>query len=310
MLDPNANSLGSWREGSIKSAIFEFVRAVVTEGSSDYVAPADRVATFDNDGTLWVESPLYVEGYFLLDRVAELVRIDPALAKEPALAAVLARDMAALHRLGKRGIIELVMRTHTGMTTDEFDRIAHGWFERAIHPRWRRPFRECVYQPMLELIACLESHGFSVYMVTGGGADFARVISESAYGISRAHVIGSRSALSLLRRDGLIALSKLPELVSFDDRDEKPRNIHAHIGRRPILAFGNSDGDLAMLEYATGAAGRRAAFLLHHDDAERESAYDGDFQLSPLIRGLEEAKARSWNIVSMKRDFARVFSWE
>ena len=267
----------------------------------------DRVATFDNDGTLWNESPLFVQACFLRDRVASMVEKAPALAREPAFAAVLERDAAALHALGKEKIVELVMRTHTGMSSDEFDAIAREWFATARHPVFDRPFTACVYRPMRQLLDYLRAHGFAVYIVTGGGVDLVRAISEEAYGVPRANVIGSRARSRFVQRGGESVIQKLPELASFDDREAKPENIHDHVGRRPILAFGNSDGDLAMLSYATGARGRRAGFLLHHDDGERERAYDRDFPLSPLSRGLEVAHDRGWCLVSMKRDFARVF---
>ena len=299
--------LPSWRAGATKEILQAFVRAVTTEGSADYVAPPDRVATFDNDGTLWVEHPTFVQGFFLEARVREMVRDDPTLAKDPAFAAVLSGDHAALHALGKRALVELAFRVHTGMTTGESERIAADWFERARHPRFARPFTECIYQPMRELMDHLRASGFAVYIVTGGGVDLVRSISEATYGVPRSHVIGSATRLRFEVDGDAAVLRKLPELATFDDREAKPVNLQAHIGRRPILAFGNSDGDIAMLEYATGAPGRRLGLLLHHDDAEREYAYDRDFALSPLREGLELAPERGWTIVSMKRDFARLF---
>lgn len=278
-----------------------------TSGGARFVPPAERIATFDNDGTLWNESPLFVQACFLRDRVVAMVDASPALGRDPAFAAVLERDAAGLHALGKKKIVELIMRTHTGMTADAFNAVAREWFATACHPIFDRPFTACVYRPMRELLDHLRAHGFAVYIVTGGGVDLVRAISEPIYGVPRANVIGSRARARFVQRGGESAIEKLPELASFDDGDAKPENIYAHIGRRPILAFGNSDGDLAMLSYATGAAGRRAAFLLHHDDGERERAYDRDFELSPLRRGLEVAHDRGICLVSMKRDFARVF---
>jgi phosphoserine phosphatase len=271
------------------------------------VAAVDRVATFDNDGTLWNESPVFVQACFLRQRVATMVEGAPALARDPAFAAVLERDEAALHALGKQKLVELVMRTHTGMRSEAFDAIAREWFATARHPVFDRPFTACVYRPMRQLLDFLRAHAFAVYIVTGGGVDFVRAISEEAYGVSRSNVIGSRARSRFVERGGESMIEKLPELASFDDGDAKPENIHDHVGRRPILAFGNSDGDLAMLSYATRAAGRRAGLLLHHDDGERERAYDRDFLLSPLRRGLEVAHDQGWHVVSIKRDFARVF---
>lgn len=299
--------LSFWNDGPARRELLDFVAAVTDPRSPDHVAVADRVATFDNDGTLWNESPLFVQACFLRDRVAAMVEESPALGRDPAFAAVLERDEAGLHALGKKKIVELVMCTHTGMTADAFDAIARDWFATARHPVFDRPFPDLVYRPMRQLLAHLRAHGFAVYIVTGGGVDLVRAISEDVYGVPRANVIGSRARARFVERGGESAIEKLPELASFDDRDAKPESIYAHIGRRPILAFGNSDGDLAMLSYATGARGRRAGFLLHHDDGERERAYDRDFELSPLRRGLEVAHDRGWSLVSMRRDFARVF---
>lgn len=301
--------LPSWANGPIRDELLDFVRAVTSETSADFVRPADRVAAFDNDGTLWVEHPTFVQSYFLRERIMDLASSDPEIAEDPGVAAVLANDQAAIHSLGKREVLELLARTHTGMSADEFDEIARTWFGRSRHPRFGRLFTECVYAPMRELLDHLRANGFTIYIVTGGGVDFVRAIAEETYGVSRANVIGSAVRARFVERGTTSDIEKLAELGSFDDREAKPENLYLHVGRRPILAFGNSDGDLAMLAYTKGGAGRRAAFLLHHDDSEREAAYDRDFRLSPLERGLDVADASGVRLVSMKHDFARVFTW-
>lgn len=305
---PTITPLPSWNEGATKTTILDFVRRVTTEGSPDFVPPAERIATFDNDGTLWCEQPNYMQAFFLLDRVKTITAQNPELAAQQPFKAILEHDKDTLATFGKKEIVTLGFATHTGMTTEEFETIAKTWFDSAQHPRFHRLFRECVYQPQLELLTYLRAQGFKTFIVTGGGNGFVRAIAESTYGIPPEQVIGSSSKLKLERQDGKLALMKLPELNSFDDRDEKVVNIELHIGRRPILAFGNSDGDLAMLQYTAAGAGARLALLLHHDDGDREYAYDRDFKFSPLRDGLEEVpKLNGGRIVSMKQDFKQVF---
>lgn len=299
--------LPSWADGAVRDELLDFVRAVSTEGNADFVRATDRVAAFDNDGTLWVEHPTFAQAYFLRDRVVDLASSDPDIAKDPGVAAVLAEDQVALHSLGKREVLELLARTHTGMSADEFEAIARAWFDRARHPVFGRLFTECVYAPMRELLEHLRANGFVIYIVTGGGVDFVRAIAEETYGVPRANVIGSSARVRFVERGATSDIEKLAVLGSFDDREAKPENLYLHVGRRPIFAFGNSDGDLAMLAYTKGGEGRRAAFLLHHDDTDREAAYDRGFRLSPLARGLDVADERGVQLVSMKRDFARVF---
>lgn len=300
--------LPSWNEGTIKATILDFVCRVTTEGSPDFVPAPERIATFDNDGTLWCEQPNYVQAFFLLDRVKAITTQNPELAEQQPYKAILEHDRDTLATFGKKEIVTLGFATHTGVTTEEFETIAKTWFDSAQHPRFHHLFRECVYQPHLELLTYLRAHGFKTFIVTGGGNGFVRAIAESTYGIPPEQVIGSSSKLKLERQDGKLALMKLPELNSFDDRDEKVVNIELHIGRRPILAFGNSDGDLAMLQYTAAGDGARLALLLHHDDSEREYAYDRDFKFSPLREGLEAVpKLNGGHIVSMKQDFKQVF---
>jgi phosphoglycolate phosphatase-like HAD superfamily hydrolase len=295
--------LESWNDGAAKSALTDFVARVTDVGGRDFVEPAERIAVFDNDGTLWTEQPLQTQIFFLIDRVRELVGKDPSLAARQPYQAVLERDLAALHALGKKGVQELFAATHTGMDVETFDAIARAWFATAKHPKLGRLFTHCTYRPQLELLDYLRANGFRTYIVSGGGIDLIRAFAEEAYGIPREQVIGSSAKLRFDVTGKNAVLQKLGELNSFDDRDAKPQNIGLHIGRRPILAFGNSDGDLAMMRYTLGGKGARLALLLHHDDAEREFAYDRDFRLSPLVEALDKADEYGITLVSMKRDW-------
>jgi hypothetical protein len=299
--------LPSWNNGPTRQSILDFVADVTAEGRPSFVPVPERIAVFDNDGTLWCEQPMPVEGFFALDRVRELAEKKPALCKQDPFKAVIEHDQAALAKLGRRGIVELLGATHSGMTPAEFDQIAKRWFAAARHPRIRRLFTACTYRPMLELLALLHANEFAVFVVSGGGADFMRAYVTGTYGIASDRVIGS-SGKTRVEVDGTdTKLIKLPELDTFDDREQKPIDIHRHIGKRPIFAFGNSDGDLPMLRYAASGPGTRMALLLHHDDAAREYAYDRDFAISRLDTGLQEAETRGW-LVSMKHDWSRVFA--
>jgi phosphoserine phosphatase len=300
--------LSSWNDGPAKSAILDFVARVTKQGGPDFVPPAQRIATFDNDGTLWCEQPVQVQVFFLIDRVKELASKDAALRQRQPFKALLEHDHKMLHSLGKQGLMELFAATHAGMDEDAFDEIARGWLATARHPKLGRLFKECTYRPQVELLEYLRANGFSTYIVSGGGIDFIRAFAEEAYGISREQVIGSSGKLRFEAQEGGTTLMKLGELNSFDDREAKPQNIGLHIGRRPILAFGNSDGDLAMLRYAKWGQGSRLALLVHHDDAEREFAYDRDFALSPLAEALDKAGEYGITVVSMKRDWKTVFA--
>ena len=301
-------ALESWNEGTAKSAIVDFVARVTKEGGPGYVRPAERVAVFDNDGTLWCEQPIQVQIFFLIDRAKELAAKDPSLKERPAFRALLEKDFGALLANGKRGAMELVAATHAGMSEEEFGTIARSWFASARHPKFAHLFTQCTYEPQVELLRYLRDNGFKTYIVSGGGVDLMRAFAEDAYGIPPEQVIGSSMKLRFEIKDGRPLLLKLCELGSFDDREVKVENIGLHIGRRPILAFGNSDGDLAMMRYTMGGAGPRLALLLHHDDAEREVAYDRDFALSPLAEALDKASEYGITTVSMKRDWKTVFS--
>jgi phosphoserine phosphatase len=299
--------LESWRAGGAKSAIIDFVTRVTTEGGPDFLPLAERVATFDNDGTLWCEQPLQVQFFFGHDRLKALAEKDPSLARRQPFKAFLEHDMAAIHDLGMRGFFEVAAATHAGLTEDEFEVLARDWLDSSRHPTLKRRFTELVYRPQLELIAYLQAHGFKVFIVSGGGIDLIRCFSEGVYGVPRDQVVGSSVKTSFEVRDGVGVLVKLAEIDSFDDREVKPHNIGLHIGRRPVLAFGNSDGDLAMLRYVKTGPGPRLALLIHHDDAEREFAYDRDFRVSPLAEALDKAEQYGIQVVSMKADWATVF---
>jgi len=303
-----ADSLPSWAHGPAKTAIRDFVAAVTDTGGSDFVPIAERIAVFDNDGTLWCEQPVQVQVQFALHRAAEMAAADPTLKERQPFKAFLEHDMAAIHALGKQGLVEFAFAVHAGMTEEAFAATVREWFAKGRHPKFRRPFDKIVFQPQLELLDHLRANGFKVFIVSGGGVDFMRPFAEAVYGIPPEQVIGSSGKLRFDPVDGgPCQITKLAELDSFDDREVKPANIALHIGRRPILAFGNSDGDLAMLRYVRSGPGRRLALLIHHDDAEREVAYDREFRLSPLAEALDRADAFGIHVVSMKSDWARVF---
>jgi hypothetical protein len=307
MLSARADPLPSWNDGPARGAIVAFVERVTKQGGPEFVPPAERIAVFDNDGTLWSEQPMYVQLAFALDRVKALAPQHPEWKEQEPFASVLRGDLASFAATGEHGLIELVMATHAGNTTDEFARIVEDWLASARHPTLGRPYTECVYQPMLELLAYLRSNGFETFIVSGGGIEFMRPWSERVYGVPPEQVVGSTIQTRYELRDGKPAIVRLPAFDFVDDKAGKPVGIQKFIGRRPILAFGNSDGDFEMLEWTTAGAGPRLGLLLHHDDAEREAAYDRESQVGRLARGLDEAPARGWTLVSMKRDWKRVF---
>lgn len=302
-----SDSLPSWRDGAAKSAVLDFVARVTREGGPDYVRPVERIATFDNDGTLWCEQPVQVQFFFLIDRVRELAANDASLKDRQPYKALLARDLKTLQELGKKALLELAFATHAGMSEDAFDTIARDWFASAKHPTFEKLFKHLTYRPQVELLGYLRENGFKTFIVSGGGVDLIRAFAEEAYDIPPEQVIGSSVKTKFEASGSAFDLMKLGELNSFDDREVKPANIGLHIGRRPLLAFGNSDGDLAMLRYTKAGSGARLSLLLHHDDAEREVAYDREFRLSPLIEALDRAKDYGITVVSMKRDWKTVF---
>jgi phosphoserine phosphatase len=305
-----ADPLPAWNEGVPKRAVIEFVTRVTTQGRPDFVAPSGRIATIDNDGTLWCEQPVYFQAVFVFDRVRQLAGTNPELKEKQPYRAILENDRAAMASFTKYDLLTLLATTHSGMTSEEFDRMARNWLDTARHPRFHRLFKECVYQPQLELLAYLKTNGFKTFIVSGGGIDFIRGYAEETYGIPPERVVGSSVKTRFELRDGKAELLKLPELNSLDDGAGKPVNIDLHIGRRPILAFGNSDGDLEMLQYTADGPGPRLMLLLHHDDAQREYAYDRESKVGRLDKAWDEATKRGWTVVSMKDDFKTVFAFE
>jgi hypothetical protein len=302
--------LPSWNEGSAKDGIVGFVARITDPSSSDFVPEPDRIAVFDNDGTLWAEQPMYFQLAFAIDRVGELAPEHPEWATTMPFKAVLEGDLHALAAGGEHAIVELVMATHAGMTTEEFAGAVEEWLSTARHPRFDRPYSECVYQPMLELLSYLRANGIKTFIVSGGGVDFMRVFTEQVYGIPPEQVVGSVGELTYGVHDGQPVLVKKPGIFFIDDKEGKPVGIHKFIGRRPIAAFGNSDGDFQMLEWTTSGPGARLGVYVHHDDGSREWAYDRESPIGRLDRGLDEAGDRGWLVVSMKNDWKRVFAWE
>jgi hypothetical protein len=299
--------LPSWQLGPAKRAIADFVTRVTTPGSPGFVPESERIATFDNDGTLWVEQPMYIQLAFALDRVKALAPRHPEWRDIQPFKAVLEGDLKALAASGEKGLIELIMATHAGMTTEEFEQIVRDWLAFAKHPRFNRPYTECVYQPMLELLAYLRANGFKTYIVSGGGIEFMRPWTEKAYGIPPEQVIGSSIRTKFEIRNGKPVLIRLPEMDFIDDKAGKPVGIGKFIGRRPILTFGNSDGDLEMLQWTTAGSGARFMGLVHHTDAEREYAYDRTSEFGRLDKALDEARAKGWTVVSMKDEWKTIF---
>jgi phosphoserine phosphatase len=303
--------LPSWNEGAAKQSIVDFVAAVTREGSPDFVPVPQRIATFDNDGTLWCEQPLPVQLFFALDRVKAMAPLHPDWKDKQPFKAVLAGDMKTLAVSGERGLVEMIMATHAGMTTDEFSKIVTDWLATARHPRFKRPYTELVYQPMLELLAYLRANGFKTFVVSGGGIEFMRPWAERIYGIPPEQVVGSSIKTKFEMRDGRPELFRLPEINFVDDHAGKAIGINEFIGRRPIAAFGNSDGDLEMLQWATLAGGgRRFGLIVHHTDAEREYAYDRNVSLGRLDKALDAAAVNKWTVVSMKDDWKRIFAFQ
>jgi len=300
--------LPSWNDGSAKKTIVEFVSKVTTPGSPDFVPVPERIATFDNDGTLWCEQPMYFQLIFALDRVKALAPSHPEWKTKEPFASLLKGDVRGALAGGERAIGEIVMATHAGMTTAEFEKLVKDWLATAKHPIYQKPYTDCVYQPMLELLAYLRANGFKTFIVSGGGIEFMRPWTEQVYGIPPEQVVGSSIKTKYEMRDGQPVLVRLPEVNFIDDKAGKPVGINQHIGRRPIAAFGNSDGDQQMLEYAQGGSGARLLMLVHHDDQAREFEYGAKSHIGTFSQELmTEAKAKDWNVISMKEDWKQIF---
>jgi hypothetical protein len=305
-LEAVSDQLPSWNHVAAKQAIVGFVDRVIDPASPDFVPEAERIAVFDNDGTLWAEQPAYFQLFFAIDRVKALAPEHPEWATRQPFQAVLEGDMEALTAAGHHGLLELVMATHAGMTTEEFEAVVADWLATARHPTTGRPYTEMVYQPMLELLDYLRDNGFRTFIVSGGGIEFMRPWTGQVYGIPPEQVVGSSITTEYEVRDEVPVLVRLPELNFIDDKEGKPVGINAHIGRRPTMAFGNSDGDFQMLEWTTAGPGARLGVLIHHTDAEREWAYDRDSHIGRLDRGLDEAADRGWVVVDMKQDWSTI----
>jgi len=302
-----SDPLASWNDGTNKQAIVQFVESVTDETSPAFVVPAERIAVFDNDGTLWSEQPIYFQLQFAMDRVKALAAEHPELTTQQPFQAVLEDDREALAASGMHGLLELVMATHAGMTTVEFEGIVTEWLQTARHPRFDRPLNELVFQPMLELLAYLRANEFKTFIVSGGGIEFMRAFAEEVYDIPPEQVIGSSIKVEFEIVDGQPVLRRLPELDFLDDKADKPVGIHRFIGRRPIAAFGNSDGDLQMLQWTAGSSGASLQVLIHHTDEEREWSYDRDSHIGRLDAAWDIALERGWTVVDMQNDWNQIY---
>ena len=299
--------LASWNDGPSKARIVAFVRAVTDPAGKDFVPPPERIAVFDNDGTLWSEQPMYVQLAFALDRVKALAPQHPEWKTKQPFQAVLEGDVKALAAAGEHGLIELVMATHAGMTTAEFEKIVTDWLATARHPKLHVPYTDLVYQPMLEVLAYLRANGFKTYIVSGGGVEFMRPWTESLYGVPPEQVIGSSILTKFEVRGGQPVLARLPKVDFIDDKAGKPVGINKFIGRRPIAAFGNSDGDFQMLEWTSAGSGATLAMLVHHTDGVREAAYDRKSTFGRLNEALDQASARGWAVIDMKSEWRTIY---
>ncbi|HPE77207.1 MAG TPA: HAD family hydrolase [Draconibacterium sp.] len=302
-----SDPLPSWNDGVAKQSVIDFVKAVTTENSPDFVKPGDRIATFDNDGTLWSEQPYYFQLQFALDRIKELAPSHPEWKKNQLFQAVLNNDIGKVLSFGEKGLLELVTTTHSGISTEEFAGVVKNWIDMAIHPKTQLLYKEMVFQPMIELLDFLRANGFKTYIVSGGGVDFMRPWIEEVYGIPAEQVVGSSGKVKFEMKDGNPVLIKLPEINFIDDKEGKPVGIHQYIGKRPIAAFGNSDGDLQMLQYTAAGEGKRFLLYVHHTDSVREWAYDRDSHIGKLDKGLDEAIEKGWIVVDMKNDWNRIY---
>ena len=302
-----ADALPSWNDGKARQAIVDFVKRVTTKGGKDFVPPAERIAVFDNDGTLWAEQPMYFQLAFALDRVKALAPQHPEWKDQEPFASLLKGDLKAALAGGEHAILEIILATHANMTTEAFEKVVREWIATAKHPKTGRPYNEMTYQPMVELLRYLRANGFKTYIVSGGGVEFMRPWVERAYGIPPEQVVGSTIKTKFEMRDGKPVIVRLPEVDFISDKEGKPVAINKFIGRRPILAFGNSDGDLQMLQWTAAGSGARFMGIVHHTDAEREWAYDRNSSVGRLDKALDEAQAKGWTVVDMKNDWKIIF---
>ena len=306
VMDP----LPLWNAGETKNSIIDFVNEVTDPASENFIEVADRIAAFDNDGNLWSEQPAYFQLFFAIDRVKQLADEHPEWKTQQPFKAVLENDLTTLAGFGEHGLIEIVMATHGNITTDEFETIVKEWLSTAKHPRFDRPYTQLVYQPMLELLDYLRSKDFKTFVVSGGGIEFMRPWVEEVYGIPRDQVVGSSIKTEFTIRDGEPVIMRLPEMDFIDDKEGKPVGIHRFIGRKPVFASGNSDGDLPMLQWTASGEGSRFMLYLHHTDGEREWAYDRESHIGRLDKGLDEAREKGWTVIDMKEDWKVIYPFE
>lgn len=305
-----SDPLASWNDNAAKQSVMAFVERVTDEGSPDFVPVEERIATFDNDGTLWSEQPYYFQLAFALDRVKAMAPDHPEWKTQQPFKGVLEGDLKAVMAGGKKSLIEIVAATHAGMTADEFEQIVTDWISTAKHPKTGRLYKEMIYQPMLDLLTYLRANGFKTFIVSGGGIEFMRPWTEATYGIPPEQVVGSSIKSRYEVRDGKPVIVRLPEIDFIDDREGKPVGIHSHIGRRPILAAGNSDGDWQMLQYTTIDHSPSFGLIVHHTDGEREWAYDRESHIGQLDKALDDAKQKGWTVVDMKQDWKTIYPGE
>ena len=305
-----AQELPSWNDGKSKQAIVDFIKKVTTQGGADYVAPEDRIAVFDNDGTLWTEQPFYFQLGFILDRVKTLAPQHPEWKEKEPFKSILAGDLKGIAKSGERGLVELVMETHAGLTTDDFRNIVIDWFATARHPKTGKPYNEMTFLPMRELLDYLRANGFKTFIVSGGGVEFMRPMTEKAYGIPPEQVVGSTITTQYALIGDIPVLNRLPKVDFVDDGPGKPVGINKFIGRRPILAAGNSDGDYEMLCWVMAGHGPHFAMIIHHTDADREYAYDRKSDFGKLDKALDEAESRDWLLVDMKADWKKIYAFD
>lgn len=309
-VNEQVDPLPSWNQGTTKTAIKTFVEEAVDPSSSGFIEVADRIATFDNDGNLWSEQPLYFQMTFALDRIKQLAPVHPEWQNQQPYKAVLEDDMTTVLKSGEHGILELIMTTHAGMTQDEFQIIVKDWLASARHPRFDKPYNQLIYQPMLELLEYLRANEFKTFIVSGGGIDFMRAWVEEAYGIPNDQVVGSSGKTEFVMEDGQPVIRKLPALDFIDDKEGKPIGIAKFIGRRPVFASGNSDGDLQMLQWTAAGEGARFMLYLHHTDSLREWAYDRDSHIGRLDKGLDGAAENGWTVIDMAKDWKVIYPFE
>jgi phosphoglycolate phosphatase-like HAD superfamily hydrolase len=302
-----ADPLPSWNQGSARKTIVDFVERTTRQGGPDFVPPAERIAVFDNDGTLWAEHPIYVQLAFALDRIKALASKHPEWKTTQPFKGVIDGDLKAVIASGPAGLMQIMAASHVGNTTEEFEQIVMDWIATAQHPGTKRRYDEMIYQPMLDMLAYLRANGYKTFIVSGGGVEFMRPWVERVYGIPPEQVVGSRAKVKYELRAGVPVLLRLPEIDLNDDKAGKPVGIHQVIGRRPTIAFGNSDGDFEMLEWTTSSRGPRLGVIVHHTDGEREWAYDRDSHIGQLVRGLDEGPKRGWVIVDMKNDWKVIY---